>query len=54
VRTFLRLIHIDIIKREKMDRGLTDLSMRMRMRREEMHTDCPWGNLNIGHFEKRE
>lgn len=19
-----------------------------------MHTDCPWGNLNNGHFEKRE
>jgi len=26
----------------------------MRMRREEMHTDCPWGNLDKGHFEKRE
>jgi hypothetical protein len=26
----------------------------MRIRREEMHTDRPWGNLNKGYFEKRE
>jgi hypothetical protein len=26
----------------------------MRIRIEEVHTDCPWGNLNEGNFEKRE
>jgi hypothetical protein len=36
----------------KMNRVLTDFSMRMRG--EEMHTDCPWGNWNKEYFEKRE